>query len=139
MNFRVAVKLLKTIGVMLVVWYALLFISRQLVFANISAAAPCAYLANVAGFAKQLKGKSMSRNELEAVLAKANLASSYNRYTYKIEYRDKTNWTVRLLPQSARTYDYPWGIRLLFLETSMTTYPDIEISYDNYEVIRKQR
>jgi hypothetical protein len=139
MNATVVFKLLKTIGVMLIVWYALLFISRQLLFGNPSAAAPRAYLANVAGYANQLKGKSMSRDELETVLAKANLASSYNRYTYKIEYRDTTNWTVRLLPQSVRTYDYPLVIRVLLLETAMTTYPDIEVSYDNYEVIQKLR
>jgi hypothetical protein len=139
MNTSTVFKLLKPIGVWVIVWYALLIISKSIMFADYCAAAPRAYLANVIGHTMKLKGKSMLRGELEAFLAKSNLASSYNRYTYAIEYRDTTNWTVRLMPQSPRTYDHPLSFRLLFLETSMTTYPDIEISYDNYEVIRKKR
>lgn len=81
----------------------------------------------------------MARDELEGILAKANLTSSYNRYTYKIEYREATNWTVRFNPQLRRTYDVPWFYRALYLETKMTTYPDIEVSYDSYEVIRKPK
>lgn len=139
MNTSTVFKLLKPIGVWVIVWYALLIISKSIIFADYCAAAPRAYLANMIGHTKQLNGKSVSRDELETFLAKANLASSYNRYTYTIEYRDTTNWTVKLMPQSARTYDHPWFFRLLFLETSMTTYPDIQISYDSCEVIRKKR
>jgi hypothetical protein len=139
MNTSTIFKLLKPFAVWAIVWYTLLILSTKTMFVECVAAAPRAYIANLAWNVRDLKGQSLSRDELESLMSKKNMTSSYNRYTYQIDYCDATNWTVRLQPQFARTYDSPWYIRVLFLETSKTTYPDIEVSYDNFEVIRKPK
>ena len=124
---------------LVIVWYTFLIISSNILNVDCVAAGPKAYITNLSWNVRSLKGQSLSRDELETLLSKKNMASSYNRYTYQLDYHDATNWTVRLKPQSVQAYDYPLVWRLLFLDTSKTTYPDIEVSYGSFEVIRKPK